>query len=129
MKSKKAKFLLKQDKDTMKMTISTKTWVEYILNDDTVEYNEFLGTLLGYMCPGDNHEERVTFVRTILKPSEQYKQMFNYNKDINISTYACETSRVKRLKPAIEGYNKGIDKFFRNLNLGRISVEYEKRRD
>lgn len=104
-------------------------WVKNVINDKNTDENNFLGKILGYECPGDFKKDTVTFVKITLIPSKYYMSLFKNNDNIEIITYACETSRINKVKKNIEKYSKLVNNFFNSLNLGNIKLKFEKRND
>ena len=111
--------------------ITSEEWVVKVLKDKDTNSENFLGKILGYECPGDHLAKHVTFVRIRLFPSKEYVSLLSgaSNNPIDISGFACERSRIIKLKPKLEMYGTLIDKFFKTMKLGNVKVIYRNRQD
>jgi hypothetical protein len=105
---------------------ANKEWAKKIKNSNT-NRDLLLGELLGYETPGDHEKHNKTRVIFYLISSDFYKQNFEKRSKINITSFVCQSQRLKNVKNNINLYAKKLATFFDNLGLGTIIVEYTKK--
>jgi hypothetical protein len=96
---------------------------------DTVDFYTMYGSLLEYPSAGDRWIKNSTCVNYNIITNDKYMELFpeiEPESELHLLTITCNKLTTNRLKE-FEIIGASFDKFFRDLGLGSVEIDYEKR--